>query len=244
LILFQHQGLDVIASARVASLREEISAWISAKQAARHVTALAAATPTLPKVPTPPPVNRPITATDLESPCQPTKSARRSSVFTPVAGTSLTGTLKQDPPAEIALGVLRAAVATAEGFASPKERWKKIFNTFKAVKGMGPSEKQTLAFHARLEADPSLATARATEIEVRDGSTLLHAAAAWGNANAVRAFSGALPLLPSLVFVLSREIAAFAGKCYIVRARGRFARAALGGGLARAHGAARGVEQV
>ena len=107
-------------------------------------------------------------------------------MFTPVDGTSLTGTLKQEPSADITAGVLRAAVMTAEGFASPKERWKKIFNTFKAVKGMGPSEKQTVAFHARLEGDPSLATARATEIEVRDGSTLLHAAAAWGNLNAVK----------------------------------------------------------
>jgi len=182
--------LDVIAIASNSSLREDISAWIAAKQATRHLDP--APQITAPPVeysalaPPPQSMSRHANVAGFVSPSPSTKSARHSSVFTPVDGTSLTGTLKQEPSADITAGVLRAAMVTAEGFASPKERWKKIFNTFKAVKGMGPSDKQTLAFHARLEGDPSLATARATEIEVRDGSTLLHAAAAWGNLNAVR----------------------------------------------------------
>ena len=182
--------MDVIAIASNASLREDVSAWIAGKQVKRYLEPAPqlqappaeCSAPVLP----PPSASSHSSVTGFMSPSPSTRSARHSSVFTPVDGTSLTGTLKQEPSADITAGVLRAAVMTAEGFASPKERWKKIFNTFKAVKGMGPSEKQTVAFQARLEGDPSLATARATEIEVRDGSTLLHAAAAWGNLNAVK----------------------------------------------------------
>jgi hypothetical protein len=164
--LRDENGMDVIALAGSLELREKIVRWVGANKSQSKT-----------EVETKPDF-------ELTSTPSPLCSRTRNIVVTPVQGFSA---IKEQPTEGTSQAIVLAAVETANAFVSPKERWRKVFNIFKAVQTMGASQKQLAAFRGRLIADPSLASARATGGTVRDGSTLLHAAADWGNIHSLTA---------------------------------------------------------
>ena len=158
--LRDENGMDVIALAGSLELRERIVRLVGT-----NTSQLKTEVETKPDF-------------ELTSTPSPLCPRTRNIVVTPVQGFSA---IKEQPTEGTSQAIVLAAVETANAFVSPKERWRKVFNIFKAVQTMGASQKQLAAFRGRLIADPSLASARATGGTVRDGSTLLHAAADWGN---------------------------------------------------------------
>ena len=194
-------GHDVISIAGSIELREEIASFV----ASQHFGASRVPAPALPSTvevarplsPSPSSHGTPAHAV-LESTPSPVEARPRkrlgaiTAIFSPVSGVTLTGKPQEPPDVDVAQSVIKACVDTSQCFTSPTDRWKRVYNTFKAVKSL-KTEKQVTSLRQRLQADPSLILARSTGGEARDGSTLLHAAAAWGNTLATQVLLAASP---------------------------------------------------
>lgn len=106
-----------------------------------------------------------------------------TSVFTPIRGISLLGHKVNDPSPQITQQVMKAAIDTATGFASPPYKFMSTLNFFKLVSLT--NDKNANKLYERIKSDPTQLHLRSANMKGRDGLTPLHYAASIGNLSAV-----------------------------------------------------------